>query len=66
MLGIVIVMLAVSVLFCMVHMVPGDPARILLGPRATPEMIESMSVRMGLDQPLPVQILKFFWQLIAW
>ncbi|MGI9319217.1 MAG: ABC transporter permease [bacterium] len=62
-LGIVIVMLAVTLLFCMIHMVPGDPARILLGPRATPEMIESMSARMGLDQPLPVQILKFFGNL---
>ena len=56
-------MLAVTLLFCMIHMVPGDPARILLGPRATPEMIENMSARMGLDQPLPVQILKFFGNL---
>ena len=56
-------MLAVTLLFCMIHMVPGDPARILLGPRATPEMIENMSARMGLDLPLPVQILKFFGNL---
>ena len=62
-LGIVIVMLAVTLLFCMIHMVPGDPARILLGPRATPEMIANMSARMGLDLPLPVQILKFFGNL---
>lgn len=62
-LGVVIVMLAVTLLFCMIHMVPGDPARILLGPRATPEMIQSMSARMGLDLPLPVQILKFFGNL---
>ncbi len=56
-------MLAVTLLFCMIHLVPGDPARILLGPRATPEMIENMSARMGLDLPLPVQILKFFGNL---
>ncbi len=62
-LGIVIVMLAVTVLFCMIHMVPGDPARILLGPRATSEMIATMSARMGLDQPLVLQILKFFGNL---
>ncbi len=59
-LGIVIVMLAVTVLFCMIHLVPGDPARILLGPRATEQMLATMSMRMGLDQPLPIQILKFF------
>jgi peptide/nickel transport system permease protein len=62
-LGVVIVMLAVTLLFCMIHLVPGDPARILLGPRATPELIASMSARMGLDLPLPVQILKFFGNL---
>jgi len=63
-LGIVIVVLAVTLLFCMIHLVPGDPARILLGPRATPEMITNISVQMGLDQPLPIQILKFFGNLI--
>jgi peptide/nickel transport system permease protein len=62
-LGIVIVMLAVTVLFIMIHLVPGDPARILLGPRATTEMIATMSNRMGLDQPLPMQILRFFGNL---
>ncbi len=62
-LGVVIVMLAVTLLFCMIHLVPGDPARILLGPRATPELIASMSARMGLDQPLPIQILLFFGNL---
>ena len=64
-LSIVIVMLAVTVLFCMIHLVPGDPARILLGPRATPELIASMSARMGLDLPLPVQILRFFGNLFT-
>lgn len=63
-LGVLIVMLAVTLLFCMIHLVPGDPARILLGPRATPELVASMSARMGLDQPLPVQILKFFGDLL--
>jgi len=62
-LSVVIVMLAVTLLYCMIHMVPGDPARILLGPRATPELIASMSARMGLDLPLPVQILRFFGNL---
>jgi peptide/nickel transport system permease protein len=64
-LSIVIVMLAVTVLFCMIHLVPGDPARILLGPRATPELIASMSARMGLDLPLPMQILRFFGNLLT-
>ncbi len=63
-LGIVIVILAVTLLFVMIHLVPGDPARILLGPRATTEMIANISAQMGLDQPLPIQILKFFGNLL--
>ena len=51
-------------LFCMIHMVPGDPARILLGPRATPALIESMSIQMGLDKPLPMQIARFFGNIL--
>ncbi len=63
-LGIVIVVMAVTLLFCMIHLVPGDPARIILGPRATPEMIANISTQMGLNQPLPVQILKFFGNIL--
>ncbi len=63
-LGMLIVVFAVTLLFCMIHLVPGDPARILLGPRATTEMIANLSAQMGLDQPLPVQILRFFGNLL--
>ena len=63
-LGVLIVIMAVTLLFCMIHLVPGDPARIILGPRATPEMIADISLRMGLDQPLPIQILKFFGNIL--
>ncbi len=63
-LGVLIVIFAVTLLFCMIHLVPGDPARILLGPRATTEMIANLSDQMGLNQPLPVQIFKFFGNLV--
>jgi len=58
-----IVMLAVTLLYVMIHAVPGDPASILLGPRATPELKEALRAKMGLDQPLPIQILTFFGDL---
>ena len=48
----------------MIQLVPGDPARILLGPRATPEMIADMSMRMGLDQPLIIQLMKFLGNIL--
>jgi peptide/nickel transport system permease protein len=51
-------------MFFMIHLVPGDPARILLGPRATPEMIADISMRMGLDQPLIIQLMKFLGNIL--
>ena len=53
-----------TLMFFMIHLVPGDPARILLGPRATPEMIADISMRMGLDQPLIIQLMKFLGNIL--
>jgi peptide/nickel transport system permease protein len=58
-LAVAIVLVAMAILFSMVHLVPGDPASIALGPRATPEMVESFRQRMGLDRPIPVQFARF-------
>jgi peptide/nickel transport system permease protein len=49
-------LLGVSLLaFFLIHLVPGDPAAIMLGERATPEAIEKLRHELGLDKPLPVQ-----------
>jgi len=64
-LGAVIVVIAVTLLYTMIHMVPGDPASVILGPRASAEMRAALSERMGLDDPLPVQIVSFFGDLLV-
>lgn len=63
-LAIAIVVIAVTLLFLMIHSVPGDPAAVLLGPRATPELRAQLHAQMGLDKPLPIQILTFFAGLL--
>ena len=63
-LGFLIISVAVTLMFCMIHLVPGDPARIMLGPRATPEMIADISMRMGLDQPILIKLMKFFGNIL--
>lgn len=63
-LAVLIVAVAVLLLFVMIHAVPGDPATIILGPRATPELKEALRERMGLDQPFPVQVATFFADLL--
>ncbi|HSF95203.1 MAG TPA: ABC transporter permease [Thermohalobaculum sp.] len=58
-LSVVIVLLAVAALFLMLHSIPGDPASIALGPRATPKIIAEYTAKMHLDQPLAYQFVIF-------
>ena len=48
----IVVMLGVLVVvFMLVHLVPGDPVRIALGTRYTPQAYEALRSASGLDQP---------------
>jgi ABC-type dipeptide/oligopeptide/nickel transport system permease component len=54
------VLFGVSILvFLMIHMIPGDPARLIAGMEATPEVVEQIRRDLGLDQPLYVQFWRF-------
>ncbi len=52
------------VVFLMIHLIPGDPAKIMLGERATPEDITRLRDNMGLNDPLYVQYFRFAKDLI--
>jgi peptide/nickel transport system permease protein len=53
---VVFVLLGVSLLvFVVTRLTPGDPARVMLGPRATDEQVAALRTAYGLDQPLFVQ-----------
>ena len=41
--------------FMIANVAPGDPAELMAGPRASPELIADMRARLGLDRPLLVQ-----------
>jgi len=59
-LALLILFLAVTLLFGMIHLMPGDPASVILGPKASPELKAELNQRMGLDLPLPVQLGRFY------
>jgi peptide/nickel transport system permease protein len=48
------------VVFGLVHLTPGDPAAVILGDRATPEDIARLRDQLGLNDPLPVQFVRWF------
>jgi ABC-type dipeptide/oligopeptide/nickel transport system permease component len=58
---LIVVMLA---MYAMVFLVPGDPASLALGPRATPELKAALRERMGLDQPFLIQVGYFFGNVL--
>ena len=51
------------VVFLMLRLIPGDPVRIMLGSRATPESIASLQRSLGLDKPLWEQYVYFMRNL---
>ena len=50
--------------FILIHSIPGDPVRILLGPRATREVIEAVHAQYGLDKPIYIQYGYFLLNLV--
>ena len=57
--SVLVAILAMVFLSSMVHFIPGDPVRTLLGPRATPERSAKVRAEMGLDDPVLVQVYNF-------
>ena len=54
------VVLGVSILvFSIIRLIPGDPARSIAGVNATPEFIQQVRVQYALDQPLYIQYGRF-------
>lgn len=43
-------------LFSLTHLLPGDPASIMLGPRATPALINQLRARLHLNAPIYIQL----------
>ncbi len=58
----IFVLFGVSVvIFSMVRLIPGDPAFLILGERATEEMARNLREQLGLNKPLLVQ----YWEFIS-
>lgn len=54
-----VLLVVAAVVFLIIHITPGNPAMIILGEGATPEQIEELNQKLGLDKPLIAQF--FIW-----
>jgi ABC-type dipeptide/oligopeptide/nickel transport system permease component len=57
--AIPLLIVVAAIVFVLLRLAPGDPAALILGMDATPESIEQMRVKMGLNEPLHVQFFSF-------
>ena len=55
----------VIVVFTLVHLVPGDPVRIALGTRYTPQAYDALRAASGLDQPLLTQFFQYLGRAVT-
>ena len=63
--GIIPVLFIITlVTFLSTALIRGDAASVLLGPTATPERMEEVRRRLGLDQPMPVRYVKWLGQVL--
>ena len=62
--AIPVIFLASVLIFLLLRLVPGDPATLLAGQDASPEVVQAIRVANGLDRPLPVQYLVWVGNLL--
>ncbi|HEY7867893.1 MAG TPA: ABC transporter permease, partial [Methylomirabilota bacterium] len=54
----------VTVVFLLIHLIPGDPVSVMLGPEASPAQIEATRRSLGLDRPIHEQLLGFYARVL--
>ncbi|KPV44586.1 ABC transporter permease [Alicyclobacillus ferrooxydans] len=50
--------------FSLIHLIPGDPAQIILGQDATPQSLAALRAQLGLNQPLPMQYIHWLGMIL--
>ena len=59
-----VMLVVVTIVFFLIHLIPGDPVAVILGPEANAEQIEAARRELGLDRPLPEQLVRFYTRLL--
>ena len=62
-LGILILFVVSALIFAGTEILPGDVAQAILGQGATPELVQNVRLRLGLDDPAPVRYVRWLTSL---
>ena len=60
-----VLLLVTILIFLMMRLIPGDAAEVMLGEKATPELVAALRKQMQLDQPLHIQYFTFLKNLLT-
>jgi peptide/nickel transport system permease protein len=59
-----VVLLVSTSVFLLLFLTPGDPAATILGSDASPERVQEVRTRLGLDDPAPIQLAHWYGHLL--
>jgi peptide/nickel transport system permease protein len=59
-----VLLIVASVGFVLIHLAPGDPAAVMLGPDATTDQVQALQHILGLDQPLVLQLVRWYARVL--
>ena len=54
----------VAIVFVISHIIPADPVALLAGDSATPDQVDALRAQLGLNEPLHVQLLNYYRDLL--
>jgi peptide/nickel transport system permease protein len=54
----------VTIVFLLIHLIPGDPVSVMLGPDASPSQIQATRAALGLDRPIHEQLFTFYGRVL--
>jgi peptide/nickel transport system permease protein len=59
-----VMFVVVTIVFLLIHLIPGDPVAVILGPDATPDQMRATRTQLGLDRPVHEQLLGFYGRVL--
>jgi peptide/nickel transport system permease protein len=59
-----VMVVVVTIVFLLIHLIPGDPVSVMLGPDATPAQIHGTRQALGLDRPVHEQLFTFYARVL--
>ena len=59
-----VALVVATVAFVLMHLAPGDPASVIAGPDASRADVQRIEKQLGLDAPLPVQLVRWYGRLV--